>query len=296
MRIYRIYISTAFGKFHDLSVYFRSRFKRGKRQRTIAGEIPPAHLHPLHAFWSGSGDVGVLPAGTFTANMSPGRTRRLRRSGCGWRRPDLSSTVWKRNFQKDQKTFVIVMKPQGKEVEPTRVSWIFLLGGLTENGCITIPSASGSSICGGREGGMVTELRKLHCQRLNTTRQPCLQNITKATSYLKNRRKEYRAPAHPEAAAPTLHCLTRDQKPLKKRFHRPPPPPPPPEIRRTSSRPIKTALPGARTSFPRTDGTRDLLRRLPKGVRHWPRAQFTDEASIHAISGERRNNYAIIRN
>lgn len=80
-------------------------------------------------------------------------------------------------------------------MEPTKSFLDFLLCGLTEttyNNTISIGQLKSAT-----DSGMVTELRN-YIANMNTTGSMAL-NITKATAYLKNRRREFERQLTPDA-------------------------------------------------------------------------------------------------
>ena len=101
-----------------------------------------------------------------------------------------------RTFQKNRKELTVVNETLGREVEPTRALMDEICCGLTEtayNNTISI----GQLKCV-TEGGMVAELRN-YIANLNTSGSIAL-NITKASAYLKNQRRELEAQLIPQAA------------------------------------------------------------------------------------------------
>ena len=77
-----------------------------------------------------------------------------------------------RNFQKDQKSFVIVNETAGKEVEPTKGFLDFLLGGLTETAYNNTISIGQLMRDRGRHGNRAAQL---YCQHEHH-RQPFLEH------------------------------------------------------------------------------------------------------------------------
>ena len=212
MRILDLHID-GFGKFHDLSVSF------DKDLNVVYGKNE-AGKSTLHTF---------IRCMLFGLERGRGRAARAdlyskyepwqNKAVYGGRmRVEKDSVIYRleRNFQKDQKAFVIVNETAGKEIEPTKGFMDFLLGGLTEtayNNTISI----GQLKCV-TEGGMVTELRN-YIANMNTTGNLSL-NITKATSYLKNRRKEFERQLTPEAAR-TYTALLTEIKNIEKEISAP---------------------------------------------------------------------------
>lgn len=101
-----------------------------------------------------------------------------------------------RNFQKDQKSFLIVNETLGKQVEPTRAFLDQLLCGLNETSYTNTISIG--QLKSATDVGMVAELRN-YIANMNTTGNMSL-NITRATSLLRSRRKEFDQQLNPDAA------------------------------------------------------------------------------------------------
>ena len=276
MRILDLHID-GFGKFHDLSVSF------DKDLNVVYGKNE-AGKSTLHTF---------IRCMLFGLERGRGRAARAdlyskyepwqNKAVYGGRmRVEKDGVIYRleRNFQKDQKAFVIVNETAGKEIEPTKGFMDFLLGGLTEtayNNTISI----GQLKCV-TEGGMVTELRN-YIANMNTTGNLSL-NITKATSYLKNRRKEFERQLTPEAAR-TYTALLTEIKNIEKEISAP-------EyenqlqIYQDLRSQVKNQLSEKQTE------RETLLQKIAKGRQALDGAQFTDEASIHAYQENARNTYA----
>lgn len=192
MRILDLHID-GFGKFHDLSVSF------DKDLNVVYGRNE-AGKSTLHTF---------IRCMLFGLERGRGRAARTdlyskyepwqnKAVYGGQMRVEKDGVIYRleRNFQKDQKSFVIVNETAGKEVEPTKGFLDFLLGSLTEtayNNTISI----GQLKCV-TEGGMVTELRN-YIANMNTTGNISL-NITKATAFLRNQKRSLEAGLIPEAS------------------------------------------------------------------------------------------------
>lgn len=101
-----------------------------------------------------------------------------------------------RRFQTIQKEFRIVDETSGKETEPTRAFMEQLLNGLSEtayNNTVSIGQLKSAT-----DEGMVSEL-KSYIANMNTSGSMAL-NVTKASAFLNNRRKEIAARLVPDAA------------------------------------------------------------------------------------------------
>ncbi len=116
----------------------------------------------------------------------------------GWLRLEQDGTVYRieRNFQKDQKSLAIINETMGKQVEPTKAFLDHLLCGLSETTYANTISIG--QLKSATDGGMVAELRN-YIANMNTTGNMSL-NITRATSRLRSRRKEFDQQLDPEAA------------------------------------------------------------------------------------------------
>ena len=276
MRILDLHID-GFGKFHDLSVSF------DKDLNVVYGKNE-AGKSTLHTF---------IRCMLFGLERGRGRAARAdlyskyepwqNKAVYGGRmRVEKDGVIYRleRNFQKDQKAFVIVNETAGKEIEPTKGFMDFLLGGLTEtayNNTISI----GQLKCV-TEGGMVTELRN-YIANMNTTGNLSL-NITKATSYLKNRRKEVERQLTPEAARTDTALLT-EIKNIEEEVSAPEY-----ENQLQTYQDLRSQVKN-QLSEKQTE-RETLLQKIAKGRQALDGAQFTDEASIHAYQENARNTYA----
>lgn len=101
-----------------------------------------------------------------------------------------------RSFQKSKKELRVIDETLGKALEPTKALMDQLLCGLSEtayNNTISIGQLKSAT-----EAGMVSELKN-YIANMNTTGNMAL-NITRATDYLKNQKKQLEAQLVPEAA------------------------------------------------------------------------------------------------
>lgn len=276
MRILDLHID-GFGKFHDLSVSF------DKDLNVVYGKNE-AGKSTLHTF---------IRCMLFGLERGRGRAARTdlyskyepwqnKAVYGGQMRVEKDGIIYRleRNFQKDQKSFVIVNETAGKEVEPTKSFLDFLLGGLTEtayNNTISI----GQLKCV-TEGGMVTELRN-YIANMNTTGNLSL-NITKATSYLKNRRKEFERQLTPEAAR-TYTSLLTEIKNIEKEISAP--------EYENQLQTYQNLRSQVKNQLSEKQAEREtLLQKIAKGRQALDGAQFTDETSIHAYQENAQNTYA----
>lgn len=275
MRILDLHID-GFGKFHDLSVSF------DKDLNVVYGRNE-AGKSTLHTF---------IRCMLFGLERGRGRAARTdlyskyepwqnKAVYGGQMRVEKDGVIYRleRNFQKDQKSFVIVNETAGKEVEPTKGFLDFLLGGLTEtayNNTISI----GQLKCV-TEGGMVTELRN-YIANMNTTGNLSL-NITRATTHLKNRRKEFERQLTPEAAR-TYTALLTEIKNIEKEISAP--------EYENQLQTYQNLRSQVKNQLSEKQAEREtLLQKIAKGRQALDGAQFTDEASIHAYQENARNAY-----
>lgn len=276
MRILDLHID-GFGKFHDLSVSF------DKDLNVVYGknEAGKSTLHTFirYMLFGLERGRGRAARADLYSKYEPWQNKAVYG---GRMRVEKDGVIYRleRNFQKDQKAFVIVNETAGKEIEPTKGFMDFLLGGLTEtayNNTISI----GQLKCV-TEGGMVTELRN-YIANMNTTGNLSL-NITKATSYLKNRRKEFERQLTPEAAR-TYTALLTEIKNIEKEISAPEY-----ENQLQTYQDLRSQVKN-QLSEKQTE-RETLLQKIAKGRQALDGAQFTDEASIHAYQENARNTYA----
>ena len=276
MRILDLHID-GFGKFHDLSVSF------DKDLNVVYGknEAGKSTLHTFIRcmFFGLERGRGRAARADLYSKYEPWQNKAVYG---GRMRVEKDGVIYRleRNFQKDQKAFVILNETAGKEIEPTKGFMDFLLGGLTEtayNNTISI----GQLKCV-TEGGMVTELRN-YIANMNTTGNLSL-NITKATSYLKNRRKEFERQLTPEAAR-TYTALLTEIKNIEKEISAPEY-----ENQLQTYQDLRSQVKN-QLSEKQTE-RETLLQKIAKGRQALDGAQFTDEASIHAYQENARNTYA----
>ena len=276
MRILDLHID-GFGKFHDLSVSF------DKDLNVVYGKNE-AGKSTLHTF---------IRCMLFGLERGRGRAARAdlyskyepwqNKAVYGGRmRVEKDGVIYRleRNFQKDQKAFVIVNETAGKEIEPTKGFMDFLLGGLTEtayNNTISI----GQLKCV-TEGGMVTELRN-YIANMNTTGNLSL-NITKATSYLKNRRKEFERQLTPEAAR-TYTALLTEIKNIEKEISAPEY-----ENQLAAYQNMRTQVKGLIDNIQAQK--KDLDEKLANGKKVLSDNGFTDRASVDAMSASAEKLYS----
>lgn len=113
-------------------------------------------------------------------------------------RVQCGGTVYRieRTFQKNNKDLTIVNETLGREEEPTKALLDTIRGGLSEtsyNNTVSIGQLKSAT-----EAGMVAELKN-YIANMNTSGDMSL-NITRATAYLKNQRRQLESKLAPEAA------------------------------------------------------------------------------------------------
>ena len=129
---------------------------------------------------------------------------------------------------------------------------------------------------------MVTELRN-YIANMNTTGNLSL-NITRATTYLKNRRKEFERQLTPEAAR-TYTALLTEIKNIEKEISAP--------EYENQLQTYQNLRSQVKNQLSEKQAEREtLLQKIAKGRQALDGAQFTDEASIHAYQENARNAYA----
>ena len=193
MRFLDLYIS-GFGKFHDTAVSFEDglnviygkneagkstihTFIRGmlfgiERQR---GRAARNDIYSKYEPWENSGTY----EGQLRLESDDGTIYRIERS-----------------FQKNKKEFTVINEMTGREEPDGRAVLQEILGGMSEtmyNNTISI-----SQLKSATDEGMVSELKN-YIANMNTSGNMAL-NITKATAYLKNQRKQFESQLSPEAS------------------------------------------------------------------------------------------------
>lgn len=199
----------------------------------------------------------------------------------GQLRLEQDGTVYRieRNFSKEQKSLTIVNETLGKEVTPTKAFMDRLLCGLNEtsyNNTISIGQLKSAT-----DGGMVTELRN-YIANMNTSGSMAL-NITRATSYLKQRRKEFERQLDPDAAR-SYASLSSEIRGIEK------------EIASPEYENQLLTFQDQRSQVNLQLGEKQqereaLLQKIAKGRQTLESAQFTDELSITAYRAEALQTY-----
>ncbi len=273
MRILDLHID-GFGKFHDLFVSFDQGFNvvYGKNEtgKSTLHTFIRCMLFGMERGCSAYTDLYSkyepwLSAGTYGGQL------RLEKDDVIYR--------LERNFRKGQQSFVVINETAEKNVEPTKSFMDFLLGGLTEtayNNTISIGQLKCQT-----EGGMAAELRS-YIANMNATGNLSL-NITKAVTYLKNRRKEFERHLNPEAAR-TYTSLLTEIKNIEKEISAPEY-----ENQLQNYQNLRSTLKDQLSS--KQTARETLVQKITKGRQALDSAQFTDEASIRAYQENAQNTY-----
>ena len=192
MRFLDLYIS-GFGKFHDTAVSFEDGLN------VIYGKNE-AGKSTIHTFIRGMLFGIERQRGRAARNDIYSKYEPWENSGTyeGWLRLEKDGTIYRieRRFRKENKSLKIINETKGLEEEATPAFVSSLLDGLTEtmyNNTISI-----SQLKSATDEGMVSELKN-YIANMNTSGNMAL-NITKATAYLKNQRKQFESQLSPEAS------------------------------------------------------------------------------------------------
>ena len=275
MKLLDLYIS-GFGKFHDRSFTFDNGLNiiYGKNE---------AGKSTLHTF---------IRCMLFGLERGRGRAARNdtyskyepwdNKAVYGGRlRLELGGSIYRleRSFQKDQKSFMIVDETRGREIAPTAAFMDQLLCGLNE---ITYSNTiSIGQLKSATDGGMVSELKN-YIANMNTSGNMSL-NITRATSYLKAKRRELEHQCVPEAAKSYAANLS-EIRTIEKEISAPEYENQLPAYQTMRSQ-VKNLL------AQKQDEREALLQKIATGRQALSGSQFTDEASIITYRDEALNTY-----
>ncbi len=275
MRLIDLHID-GFGKFHDLDV----RFEEGLNVVYGRNEAGKSTLHTfircmLFGLERGRGRASK---NDLYSRCEPWQNRALYG---GRLRLEKDGTIYRieRVFRKDQKSFTLVNETAGKTVEPGGAFMDYLLDGLTEttyNNTISIGQLKSAT-----DGGMVAELRN-YIANMNTTGSMAL-NITRATAWLKAKRREFERQLDPEAARSytaliaEIHSLEKDAAA------------PEYENQLAAYQDMRSQVQSLLTE--KQEEREALLQKISRGRQALSSAQFTDEASITAYHEETRDAY-----
>lgn len=275
MRLLDLHID-GFGKFHDRTV----RFEDGMNLVYGKNEAGKSTLHTFIRCMLFGMERG---RGRAARNDLFTRFEPWQNKGAygGWIRLEKSGIIYRieRNFQKDLKVPTIIDETAGKEVEPTKSFLDFLLCGLTEttyNNTISIGQLKSAT-----DSGMVTELRN-YIANMNTTGSMAL-NITKATAYLKNRRREFERQLTPDAGK-NYTSLLGEIRSIEKEIAAPEY-----ENQLQSYQELRSRV---KSQLAKKQEEREIiLQKIAKGRQVLSGAQFTDEASIINYRDSARASY-----
>ena len=193
MRFLDLYIS-GFGKFHDTAVSFEDGLN------VIYGKNE-AGKSTIHTFIRGMLFGIERQRGRAARNDTYSKYEPWENSGTYEGQLRLESddgTIYRieRSFQKNKKEFTVINETTGREELDGRAVLQEILGGMSEtmyNNTISI-----SQLKSATDEGMVSELKN-YIANMNTSGNMAL-NITKATAYLKNQRKQFESQLSPEAS------------------------------------------------------------------------------------------------
>lgn len=200
MRFLDLYIS-GFGKFHDTSVSFEDGLNiiYGKNE---------AGKSTIHTFIRSMLFGLERQRGRAARNDTYSKYEPWENSGTyeGQLRLEADGTIYRieRSFQKNKKEFTIINETTGREETDGKAVIDEILGSISEmtyNNTISI-----SQLKSATDDAMVSELKN-YIANMNTTGNMAL-NITKATAYLKSRKKQLESQLSPEAAITYTSLLT----------------------------------------------------------------------------------------
>lgn len=275
MRLLDLYIS-GFGKFHDRSI----TFEPGLNIIYGKNEAGKSTLHTfirsmLFGLERGRGRASkndlYSRCEPWDNKASYGGRLRLEHDGMVYR--------IERNFQKDQKSLVVVNETLGREIEPTKAFMDALLCGLNE---ITYTNTiSIGQLKSATDGGMVSELKN-YIANMNTSGNMAL-NITKATTFLKNRRRELERQMVPEAARSYTSLLSEIRN-IEKEISAPEY-----ENQLKAYQEMRSQVRSLLSE--KQEEREELLQKIAKGRQALTGSQFTDEASIVKYQNEAKTTY-----
>ncbi len=199
----------------------------------------------------------------------------------GRMRVEHEGTVYRieRNFSREQKSLTIVDETLGREVVPAKAFLDEMLCGLTETSYSNTISIG--QLKSATDGGMVSELRNF-IANMNTSGNMAL-NITRASSYLKNRRKEFERRLVPEAAR-SYTSLLGEIRAIEKEISAPEY-----ENQLKAYQDTRTQV---HTRLAEKQRDREsLLQKIATGRQALDSAQFSDEASILRYQDETLATY-----
>lgn len=275
MKLLDLYIS-GFGKFHDRSINFEPGLNiiYGKNE---AGKST-LHTFIRSMLFGLERGRGRASKNDLYSRLEPWENK----AAYGGRlRLEQNGTIYRieRNFQKDQKSLVVVNETLGRELEPTKTLMDTLLCGLNE---ITYTNTiSIGQLKSATEGGMVSELKN-YIANMNTSGNMAL-NITKATAFLKNKRRELERQMVPEAARSYTSLLSEIRN-IEKEISAP--------EYENQLQAYQTMRTQVRSLLSEKQEEREsLLQKIAKGRQALAGNQFTDEASVITYQNEAKSTY-----
>ena len=275
MRFLDLYIK-GFGKFHDTFVSFEDGLNLvyGKNE---------AGKSTIHTFIRGILFGIERQRGRAAKNDLYSKYEPWENSSTyeGQLRLESGGTIYRfeRSFQKNKKEFIIVNETTGREAEPTKALLDEILCGLSEtayNNTISIGQLKSAT-----EGGMISELKN-YIANMNTSGNMAL-NITKATAYLKNQKRQFENQLTPEAAK-TYTSLLGEIKNLEREISSPEY-----ENQLRSYAKERTDLKSAIEK--KQEEREELLCRIEKGRQALAEFEFTDAQSVSAYLNHAEDIY-----
>lgn len=275
MRFLDLYIK-GFGKFHDTFVSFEDGLNLvyGKNE---------AGKSTIHTFIRGMLFGIERQRGRAAKNDLYSKYEPWENSSTyeGQLRLESGGTIYRfeRSFQKNKKEFIIVNETTGREAEPTKALLDEILCGLSEtayNNTISIGQLKSAT-----EGGMISELKN-YIANMNTSGNIAL-NITKATAYLKNQKRQFENQLTPEAAK-TYTSLLGEIKNLEREISSPEY-----ENQLRSYAKERTDLKSAIEK--KQEEREELLCRIEKGRQALAEFEFTDAQSVSAYLNHAEDIY-----
>ncbi len=274
MKLLDLHINN-FGKFHDCSITFEDGLNvvYGKNE---------AGKSTLHSFIRGMlfGMERQRGRAARTDQFSKYRPWEAKGGYEGKLRLESGGHIYRieRNFQ-NVREFSIIDETQGKELDPTKALMDKLLCGLSEtayNNTISIGQLKSAT-----DGGMVSELRN-YIANMNTTGNMAL-NITKASSYLKNQRRELERQMLPEAAR-TYTNLLGDIRNMEREISAP-------EYENHLTEYQKKQTQAKKDLDSLQKEKEELLQKIARGRQVLESGKFTDEISIQKYEDYGKQTY-----
>ena len=266
-----------FGKFHNLSITFEDGLN------VIYGKNE-AGKSTLHTFIRGMLFGIERMRGRAAKSDTYTKFEPWENSGTyeGRLRLEHEGSIYRieRSFQKNNKDLTIVNETLGKELEPTKALMDELLCGLSETAYSNTISIG--QLKSATDGGMVSELKN-YIANLNTSGNMAL-NITKASAFLKEQRKQMAAQMVPEAArsyASTLSEIRNIEKEISAPEY---------ENQLPAFQKMKNEVQDMISS--KQEEKEELLQKIARGRQVLTTHQFTDSESIAAYEANTETIYS----